>query len=191
MKISLIRHAQTTANAKNILQGHLDTELSELGIEQSRNLASKLPLNFDAVFSSSLKRALQTIEIALNELGTEMEIIPREGLREIDVGVFEGLSVDNLSDEMRDLWSRFRTEANLKDHKGETWNDFLARTKESFEEVVSISVENRWHHVLIVTHGGVFRAILTNLLGVAEPPFKNADVITIENQNGTWNRSHP
>ncbi|MEK6895821.1 MAG: histidine phosphatase family protein [Nanoarchaeota archaeon] len=67
MKIILVRHGQSEANAAGIRQGSednwTDTQLSEKGINQVKKLAERLKdEKFDKIYSSNLKRAIQTAE---------------------------------------------------------------------------------------------------------------------------------
>lgn len=57
-KIYLVRHGETDANRKRIIQGHLDIPLSEIGLEQAALVASALRvIKFDIALSSDLSRA--------------------------------------------------------------------------------------------------------------------------------------
>ena len=60
-KIVIVRHGQTEYNVKDILQGQLHVPLDEIGLIQAEKVAEKLQDElFDVVFSSDLKRAMQT-----------------------------------------------------------------------------------------------------------------------------------
>lgn len=57
-KIYLVRHGETDANRKRIIQGQLDIPLSEIGLEQAALVASALRvIKFDIALSSDLSRA--------------------------------------------------------------------------------------------------------------------------------------
>ncbi|CAF4823003.1 unnamed protein product, partial [Rotaria magnacalcarata] len=59
--LTLVRHAETYANAEGIIQGILDTELSNTGYHQSRALGLHLQYHrFTHIYSSDLKRAAET-----------------------------------------------------------------------------------------------------------------------------------
>ena len=60
--IYLVRHGETDHNRFGIIQGQLNTKLSDLGIEQAKQVAIKLQsVKFDHVFSSDLDRAFHVI----------------------------------------------------------------------------------------------------------------------------------
>jgi hypothetical protein len=61
-KVYLVRHGETTENRKRIIQGQLDTDLNELGLEQARLAALALKdVPIDIAYTSSLKRAAKVI----------------------------------------------------------------------------------------------------------------------------------
>lgn len=66
MKIYIVRHGQDQDNANGLLNGHRDTALTEIGIEQANQIATKIQeanLVFDKIYSSPLQRAYRTAEI--------------------------------------------------------------------------------------------------------------------------------
>ena len=81
VKLFLIRHGQTDSNVEGRYQGTLDTSLTETGIEQA--IAAKKYLSkvkFSNVYSSPLKRAIQSAEIIADDCGPKISV--REDLRE-------------------------------------------------------------------------------------------------------------
>ena len=87
MKIRLVRHGETDGNARGLMLGtKVDWPLNEKGIAQAENL--KLDSGFDFIFSSPLKRTLQTAEILSKTLGAKL--IVHQGLIERDKGILEG-----------------------------------------------------------------------------------------------------
>lgn len=77
--MTLVRHGQTNSNKLQILQGHMDTLLSETGRDQVSRLSkylSSLGISFDLVFSSDLTRALETAEIIVNDDRSQIQSNP-------------------------------------------------------------------------------------------------------------------
>lgn len=71
MKIYIVRHGQDQDNANGLLNGHRDTALTEIGLEQAKQIAAKIQeanLVFDKIYSSPLQRAYRTAEIIANRL---------------------------------------------------------------------------------------------------------------------------
>ena len=63
-QLIIVRHGQTQWNIANIRQGHLDSELTDIGIAQAKALAQRLLRErFSALYSSDLGRAVQTAQI--------------------------------------------------------------------------------------------------------------------------------
>lgn len=88
VKITYFVHGTTTDNEKDISSGWKDIELSELGIQQSKDLGPQTEnKKFDAVFTSDLKRAIESAKLAW---GDAYKIIPDPRLRECNYGDYNG-----------------------------------------------------------------------------------------------------
>ena len=97
--IYMIRHGQTEMSTRMLLQGRSDTPLNDTGIAQAREAAERLKdLKFDYVFTSPLKRAVQTAQLIAPSVRPVIE--PR--LIEMDYGPYEGLDLKHLPPEI--LW---------------------------------------------------------------------------------------
>jgi len=92
LKIYLVRHGQDTDNEQGLLNGHRDTELTELGLSQARQLAAFIKeqgIKFDKVYSSPLKRAYVTATQITDALNLPApEVLPL--LIERDFGTMTG-----------------------------------------------------------------------------------------------------
>src|SRR5690625_3979738 len=90
--ICLVRHGESTWNAKQLIQGQLDPPLSELGIRQAKRVAERLSKkDWSALYCSDLARAKSTAEA----IGKKTSLTPKiEGeLRERGQGKREGLPI--------------------------------------------------------------------------------------------------
>ncbi|WP_187254578.1 histidine phosphatase family protein [Alkalicoccus halolimnae] len=85
----LIRHGQSTANIKHIIQGQSDYPLTALG-EKQASLAAKYLKNIklDAVYASDLSRAYQTADMITEPHALKPQ--PEEDLREVFLGPLQG-----------------------------------------------------------------------------------------------------
>lgn len=82
----LVRHGETVWNAEHKISGWIDVELSERGQQMARDLRPRLePESFDGVWSSDLRRAIETAELAYS-LPEQQD----QRLRELDFGPLEG-----------------------------------------------------------------------------------------------------
>ncbi len=151
--ILLARHGETAWNREGRFQGHADPPLNEAGRAQARELSAALAREqLAAVYSSPLRRALETAEIVAETHGLEPVLV--EALREVDVGSWQGLTraeVERRFPEQYARWLDF----------GQGWDD-----GESYEQmgerVVAALLELAAAHdgdrILAVTHGGPIRA---------------------------------
>ena len=97
--IYMIRHGQTEMNTRMLLQGRSDSPLNEKGIAQAQEAAERLKnIHFDFVFTSPLKRAVQTAEL----IAPSVKPVVESRLIEMDYGPYEGLDLSHLPPEI--LW---------------------------------------------------------------------------------------
>ncbi|MEY2986444.1 MAG: hypothetical protein RJB24_673 [Candidatus Parcubacteria bacterium] len=100
-KIYIVRHGQDQDNANGLLNGHRDTSLTEIGIEQANQIATKIQganLVFDKVYSSPLQRAYRTAEIIADKLHLSQPD-KLDLLIERDFGIMSGqkvIDIENL-----------------------------------------------------------------------------------------------
>jgi len=131
VKITYFVHGTTKDNENSISSGWSDAELSELGIKQSKQLKDQIDVkNFDAVFCSDLKRAVDSTSLTF---GTSVEIIKDKRLRECNYGDFNGKPskiVEPLQEEH--IINRFPNGESYEDVKKRI-KDFLDFLKENYE----------------------------------------------------------
>ena len=89
-----VRHGQSIANTKKVIQGHLNSQLSELGKKQAVQVGKWFRgKGIQTILSSPLTRARTTAEIIAEETDCcKVEVLPN--LIELDTGVFSGLSLE-------------------------------------------------------------------------------------------------
>lgn len=106
-RLVLLRHGRTAWNATGRAQGHTDISLDDVGRAQAANAAMHLAAFEPAfVWSSDLARARETAAEIVALTGGELVLDSR--LREIDVGVRQGLTFDEFSAAHPDIVARFR-----------------------------------------------------------------------------------
>jgi probable phosphoglycerate mutase len=100
-RFSVMRHAQSEANARGIIVSRIETDrqgdygLTELGRQQALAAAQRCGLPGDTViYSSGFSRARQTAEIVRAYLGAP-EVVIAEALRERSFGRWEGSAAGN------------------------------------------------------------------------------------------------
>ncbi len=88
MKVYFAAHSTTTDNEKDIASGWKGSELSELGIRQSKEMAETFKdTHIDLICCSDLKRAVDTVKIAF---GDKIPAVIDKRLRELNYGDFNG-----------------------------------------------------------------------------------------------------
>ncbi|MDX9872350.1 MAG: alpha-ribazole phosphatase [Clostridia bacterium] len=160
-RLFLVRHGHTLWNHELRYQGHTDIELSAEGIAQAQALRDRLSReSFAVIYSSDLSRAYETARI-INE-AHRLEIQIRTDLKEINFGVWEGLTYHDLMEKFPDevsVWQK--TPHLLKIDKGESFSDLRDRALGAVKEIISLHREG---DVLIVAHGGTIAALLCGIL---------------------------
>ncbi|TDV72547.1 histidine phosphatase family protein [Pseudomonas sp. LP_7_YM] len=104
MRLYVVRHGQTQANAEHRYLGSLDPELTETGREQAVALSLELPDSIDSIVVSPLLRARQTAEILNYSFNLPVQVL--DGFRERSVGVYEGLTQAEAQQFLPALWQR-------------------------------------------------------------------------------------
>lgn len=173
-RLLLVRHGESTWNAKHRLQGQLDPPLSALGREQARALAplvAALHVPADHVRCSDLTRARQTAELLGVDVG---RFDPR--WREINIGAWGGRRATEIDAES-DILTNWRGGPRTAPD-GEPWDAFAARVGGAVDELTAAG--GSW---LVICHGGCIRAACAHLtradaLALAAPP--NASATSFE-----------
>jgi broad specificity phosphatase PhoE len=108
MRLLLIRHGETPWNREKRVQGcRSDIELGQKGREQAEKIALSLrKQRVDALYSSPLKRAVDTAKAIAQACGLEVKVAYE--LREIDAGELEGLSQEELKMRYEEFWKEWR-----------------------------------------------------------------------------------
>ena len=107
--IYIIRHGQTEKNKANLLQGRSEHPLNETGIQQAQEAGEwfgEHGIIFDSVFSSPLKRAIDTARIAAGK-GSDFLLNVDERLIEMEYGPYEGLDLRVPPPEIIEFFSDF------------------------------------------------------------------------------------
>ncbi len=161
--ILFIRHAESAEWARQICHGTLDVPLSETGVEQARKLADHLEgTRLDAVYASPRSRALATAAAVAAK--QDLEPVVREALAEIDFGVFEGRTFDEIAASHPMVYATWMREpASVRFPDGESFGDLQVRVTSEIEWIRRRHLEGS---VAVVTHGGVIRAALAEILGL-------------------------
>ncbi|MCI8422148.1 MAG: histidine phosphatase family protein [Lawsonibacter sp.] len=152
MKVYLLRHGETDYNAQQRYQGWLDLPLSEKG----RVALIQADFSPEQVYVTSLLRTWQTADI----LFPGAKQIPVDGLREMNVGDFEGRNAQEMEqDPAYRAWADSDWEGDIPG--GESRAAFFQRVWEAFVPLVDQALERGEERLVIVAHGGTQVALLS------------------------------
>lgn len=174
MRICLIRHGETDWNLQNKMQGSSDIPLNDTGKMQAQKSSELLKdIHWDVIISSPLKRARETADIINHKLS--IPLFEMDEFKERNYGKAEGKSLkeyNKMLPNIPDLESR----------------EVLA------ERVISglHKIQKKYNslNVIIVAHGAVINAILSEVsggkIGTKKTRLENACISNIQFQDNNW-----
>ena len=182
-KIYLVRHCQALGNKQKLFQGHIDTDISELGEVQLEYLAKRFEdIHIDTFISSPLVRAYKT---ALAVASTKnMVVNTNKDFIEMFCGELDGKTFAYIFDTYPDLkYAWFEEPENFEPIGGETMRELFARAKRALKEVVD-NPENKDKTLFIATHGGFLRClqcalIYDNIERLKDVPWSTNTAVTL------------
>lgn len=158
LNVYLLRHGETQWNADgNRYCGRTDIPLTEKGKSQAELVHNQLRhIDFNAVFSSPLKRALRTAQIASGK----DQVIIDERLIEVNFGNWEGKTKEKFIMEDPTLWDRWCNDPGTTKAGaiGETANEVVKRVNNFFEFALKKFPSGS---ILVVGHNGINRFYLS------------------------------
>ena len=145
--------------------GSLDVGLSADGRRDAAVLGAALAATpLAGVYSSPLARAIETAAPIAEAQRLEIGIVP--GLREIDFGELEGLAYDEIREEREELYREWMEQpARVRFPGGESFSDLRGR---ALPALADLRDQHEGEAVAVVTHGGVVRVALADVLGVED-----------------------
>ena len=149
MKLYVIRHGNTDSNALNVLNGKLDEDINGKGINQALEAAKIVKdLDIDLIICSPLLRVRHTCNIVnVNNI----EVIYDKRIEERDWGTLTNTKIDECCH--NEYWNYY---SKVKIEGLETVPELFERVHLFLDEIKETYKEK---NLLIVTHGGVARAI--------------------------------
>jgi broad specificity phosphatase PhoE len=183
----IIRHGQTDFNKQNIIQGSgIDSDLNVIGRLQAESFYDAYKdVGFDLLLTSTLKRAVQSVEHFINE---GIPHIPHHGLNEINWGMLEGTksspSQRKLFEEMIREWKNGNLEKTVEG--GESPLEMKNRQMETLNLLLASPAKT----ILIASHGRALRSFMCLLTGRSQQymhifPHTNLGLYVLEQQTDT------
>jgi len=161
-QLFLLRHGENPANlSKEFSNRQVDHPLTEKGVLQAEQTADYfVEHGLDAVYSSPLKRAVQTAEIIANRYNLDVTVM--EAFREIDVGSLEGRPATPadwaLHAQIMNAWFDGENDAAFPD--GESYDDLWTRMRSGLLRAAAGRSDQKF---LVVGHGGIMTVCLKDL----------------------------
>ena len=170
--IALVRHGETMQHAEKMFIGQYDVPLNEKGRMQIVQSAEQLAADFACprvIYASDLSRTMESAEIILRTFreknnGKYPEIVKAPGLREINLGKWDGQPVSRIKAEFPEEYRRrgedmfiFKT-----GNKSENFYDLQYRAVKTLRKILE---NDDSKEIIIVAHSGVIRALQNNLEG--------------------------
>ena len=181
MKIYMIRHGQSVANARKLHAGWSQTPLSPKGEEDARALAEILKdYTFDKVYSSDTLRAMQTQKLALPEADAVLSNL----LREINVGELAGKHADDCLLEYGERYLADKAAHDFRSYGGECLEMQMERVRQFMDMAAKENAES----IAVFCHEGTIRCALkhTGDQIVHKQTLKNCGVYVFEYTNSAW-----
>ena len=180
-ELLLVRHGETEGESSIRYHGRTDVALSELGRAQMRAVATKLsPEGFTHVFSSTMGRAVEGARLIA---GASAPIVCLKEFSEVDFGLFEGLTAEEISSRHPnefERWRRDRLTSGYAYPGGESRAAFEARVEAGLRRMLdSWDEDSGDSRALLVAHRGVIRTIVRALVKV-EPVIELGSIHILE-----------
>ena len=171
----LLRHGESQWNLENRFTGWVDVDLSEKGKKEAEQAGKKIKdYCIDKAYTSVLRRAIDTLEIALKAAGkTGIPILRDQALNERHYGALQGLNkaetAQKYGNRQVHIWRRSYDIAPPKDRTelnpegiSESLKDTAARTLPYFKKIILPDLK-AGKNVLIAAHGNSLRSIVMEL----------------------------
>jgi alpha-ribazole phosphatase len=156
LKLTLIRHTSLQI-APGVCYGQTDVDVSVNFMQEVLITQKKLSnMAIDAVFCSPLQRCVKLAEAL--KLSNVMQ---DDRLKELHFGDWEMQAWDDIPRDYFDEWAQ--NYAHMPPPNGETFNQLQTRGIAFINEILC---QHHKQHVLIVTHGGMIRALLAYVLSM-------------------------
>lgn len=181
-RLILVRHALTDANVSHLFLGRTDVQLSEKGLLQAKALSKRLSgeMKIDIIYSSSMKRTLQTAYYVASQKGVPVMI--SEKLTELNFGKWEGRSHEEVAITYPYEFLKWLKEQKLlRSVHGESLKSFQRRLVSQVKKIVK---QHQGKTICIVSHGACIKALMCYFKGyplekISEIPWSDNTAINM------------
>lgn len=207
MKLVLIRHGESEWNKLNLFTGWMDVDLSDKGREEAKNAGKTLKAegyDFDICYTSYLKRAIHTLNIALDEMDRAwLPVVKSWKLNERHYGALQGLNksetAEKYGEDQVKVWRRsfdvkppelsddddrsatkqamYRNVDKSLLPKNESLETTIERVVPFFEETIKEDMK-AGKRVIIAAHGNSLRALVKYLDDISDEDILGLNIPT-------------
>jgi len=161
-RVFLVRHGSTVLSVEDRFAGRTNAALSDQGREQARSLAKRLSKeSLSAFYASPLDRTMETASILAKPHAQAVH--PDPAFREIDHGVWEGLTRWEAETKFASMYSRW--EADPFNYAPEGGESGLAVTARAMPALLSLVEKHAGQMICVVSHKATIRLLLSGVLG--------------------------
>ena len=191
-ELVILRHGYSEGNKEKRFSGQMNVPLDNVGKNQAESVAKFIADNFkvDAIYSSDLSRAYDTVKPLADKLG--LEIVKDVNLREVDVGKWQGMLIEDAKNEFPEEFAAYKENVGRSRFPGgESYEEAMNRGKDVIEKIAK---ENDGKTVVIATHGGIIRTLraawnrisLDEIKTIPHVPNASATVVAYDNGKINW-----
>lgn len=168
--IDLLRHG--ACEGGEIFRGHCDTLLSKEGFDQMSNTIGEAPPEWDLIVTSPLRRCADFAEMLSVQYSALIK--KEDNFKEIFFGDWDGKNISDITQRQpNDVANFWRSPEEFPPPNGETLPDFKKRVIPTWNKLLQIERNKK---ILCVSHGGVIRLLLAEILGMPRENILRLDI---------------
>ncbi|MEK7186506.1 MAG: 2,3-diphosphoglycerate-dependent phosphoglycerate mutase [Patescibacteria group bacterium] len=177
--LALVRHGESTWNAKDVWTGWQDPPLSEKGIKEAQKAGEQLKgINFDIAYVSDLFRAKQTLDEILQVLNLEIPTTESQALRERNYGDYTEKNKWDIEKQLgEEEFNKLRRSFDYPVPNGESLKDVYNRVVPYYQTEILPKLKNG-QNILISAHGNSLRALTKYLEGISDEKIADLEIPT-------------
>lgn len=178
-RLVLTRHGESEWNLAGKWTGWTDVSITEKGAADARKMGELLhDINFDQVYTSELKRTVETMENILETQGqADIEYTAEKALNERDYGEYTGLNKWEVKDQVgEEKFNAIRRDYDEPIPGGETLHDVYDRVVPWYRDVI-VPQLNAGKNILFVAHGNSIRALVKYIESISDEDISGFEMV--------------
>lgn len=175
----LVRHGESEWNAKGLWTGWTDVSLSEKGHEEAKKAGEVLKdIHFDLAYTSSLKRAQQTLDEIKKVITQDPPTTANNALNERDYGDMTGKNKWQIKEQVgEEEFTRLRRSWDYPPPNGESLKMVYERVLPYYEKEILPNVKVG-KNIIVAAHGNSLRALIKYLNNISDADIPNFELAT-------------